>query len=74
MGLFIGKEGLLLLRMYKMHNIIQFEERVRWAKNMSCKVLEVYLVDAYLSIFNMLRSGEALSLNIINLNKTTGSS
>jgi hypothetical protein len=41
---------------------------------MSCKVLEVYLVDAYLSIFNMLRSGEALSLNIINLNKMTGSS
>ena len=35
--------------------------------NMSCKVLELYIVDVCLSIFSMINSSEALSLHIIRM-------
>ena len=35
------------------------------ARNMSCKVLELYLMDVCLSLFSTINLGEALSLNTI---------
>lgn len=37
------------------------------AVNMSCKGLELYLMDAYLRFFNLINSIEALSQNIIRM-------
>lgn len=37
--------------------------------NMPCKVLELYLMDACLSIFGLINLGEALSLNVIKIKR-----
>lgn len=36
---------------------------------MPCKVLELYLMDACLSIFGLINLGEALSLNVIKIKR-----
>ena len=41
--------------------------RLRGARNMSCKVLELYCMDVCLSIFNLVNSSEAMSLIIIGM-------
>ena len=39
------------------------------AGNMSCKVLELYFLDACRSGFNLINFGEALSLNVIRMKR-----
>jgi hypothetical protein len=50
---------------FYVHHNIQLSDWVGRVENMSCIVLELYLVDVCLNIFNLINSGKALSLNIM---------
>ena len=54
---------------FELANVINLSTRLGGTKNMSCKVLELYLMDACLSIFNMLNASEALSMNIMRIER-----
>ena len=52
-----------------MYGLVHPNPKLGGAGKMSCKVLELYLMDYCLSIFNPINSSEALSLNIVRMER-----
>jgi hypothetical protein len=54
------------------HSILQLSDHVGWGWEYVCKVLELCSMDDCLRNFNLINSCEALSLNIVRMERLIG--